>query len=361
MTKAQKSPRKLPVILMCLLLVVTLAVNAACIALYPAITTFMTANLNARLMGGSSALSLSPEEAKEASLAMAQTLEEEGIVLLENREDALPLAQGTPVNLFGYASVDPIYGGTGSGASDTSSNIDLIQGLENAGFTVNQDLVDFYRNSGVSRPDQSGYTGSNSFVVIPTYANRQKVGEINSYMFRGRTQEEIEAVYVPKGVVVNTNAFRSMDGGGLFGTTVQDADVAKTIILYVEDSNPGVIITGNFKYNWDSGDSNLQYYFSRLIALRNGREVLQTGWYIPAYADEDVLAYFRTTKQGKDRFGKEMEADCILVVLNRNSVKSATITIDTHGFCQNKLHEITGMYPDVEIMDNKAQIRIEPE
>ena len=161
MTKAQKSPRKLPVILMCLLLVVTLAVNAACIALYPAITTFMTANLNARLMGGNSALSLSPEEAKEASLAMAQTLEEEGIVLLENREAALPLAQGTPVNLFGYASVDPIYGGTGSGASDTSSNIDLIQGLENAGFTVNQDLVDFYRNSGVSRPDQSGYTGSN--------------------------------------------------------------------------------------------------------------------------------------------------------------------------------------------------------
>ena len=65
MTKAQKSPRKLPVILMCLLLVVTLAVNAACIALYPAIPTFMTAHLNARLTGGSSALSLSPEEAKQ--------------------------------------------------------------------------------------------------------------------------------------------------------------------------------------------------------------------------------------------------------------------------------------------------------
>lgn len=113
-------------------------------------------------------------------------------------------------------------------------------------------------------------------------------------------------------------------------------------------------------YNWDSGDSNLQYYFTRLIALRNSREVLQTGWYVPAYAKDDVLAYFRTTKQGKDRFGKVMDDDCILVVLNRNSVKSATITIDTHGFCQNKLHEITSMYPDVEIIDNKAQIRIDP-
>lgn len=105
----------------------------------------------------------------------------------------------------------------------------------------------------------SGYTGSNSFVVIPTYANRQKVGEINSYMFRGRTQEEIEAVYVPKGVVVNTKAFRSMDGTGYLDT-VQAADVAKKVIVYVEDSKPG-ISTDNFKSNWDSGVPGDNKYF----------------------------------------------------------------------------------------------------
>lgn len=113
-------------------------------------------------------------------------------------------------------------------------------------------------------------------------------------------------------------------------------------------------------YNWGSGDCNLRYFVSRLIALRNSRAVLQTGWYVPAYADGDVLAYFRTTKLGRDRFGNIMDEDCILVVLNRNNVKSAAITIDVHGFCQNKLHEITGLYPDVEIVDNKAQITIEP-
>ncbi len=113
----------------------------------------------------------------------------------------------------------------------------------------------------------SGYTGSNSFVVIPTYANRQKVEEINSYMFRGRTQEEIEAVYVPYGVVVNAKAFRSMDDEpyeALNPATwdgIYDEDVVKTIILYVEDSNPGVIITGNFKYNWDSGVDGDNKYF----------------------------------------------------------------------------------------------------
>ena len=113
-------------------------------------------------------------------------------------------------------------------------------------------------------------------------------------------------------------------------------------------------------YNWDNGDWNLRYFVKRMVALRNNRAVLQTGWYVPAYADGDVLAYFRTTKLGKDRFGNDMDDDCILVVLNRNNVKSATITVDMHGFCQNKIHEITGMYPDVEIIDNKAQITIEP-
>lgn len=113
-------------------------------------------------------------------------------------------------------------------------------------------------------------------------------------------------------------------------------------------------------YNWDGGDGNLRYFVSRMTAFRNGRAVLQTGWYIPAYAGGDVLAYFRTTKLGKDRFGNAMEDDCVLVVLNRNSVKSATVTIDTHGFCQSRLHELTGLYPDVEITDNKAQITIEP-
>lgn len=98
----------------------------------------------------------------------------------------------------------------------------------------------------------SGYTGSNSFVVIPTYANRQKVGAINSYMFRGRTQEEIEAVYLPLGVRVSANAFRSMDDEPLdanFETwdKIYDEDVVKTLIVYCQAEDDG-----GFDSNWDS-------------------------------------------------------------------------------------------------------------
>ena len=162
--KTAQGRSKLPIIIVCILLVIALVVNIVCIQMFSAINAFMAANLNTKLPGhhsSTTAEQLTPEQAKEAALAMAEELAAEGIVLLENKNSALPLESGTKVNLFGYASVSPLYGGTGSGASDASANADLISGLTGAGFEVNQELVDFYKNSGVKRPDQSGFTGSN--------------------------------------------------------------------------------------------------------------------------------------------------------------------------------------------------------
>ena len=159
-----KTAKKGRLIAIAILLILTLAINFACAYFSSAISTFMTANLNPLLTGKKaveSAEILSVAEATEHSLAMAEKLENEGIVLLRNENNALPLASGTKVNLFGYASVDPIYGGTGSGSGDTSANVDVVKGLTNAGLVVNEELVNFYKNAGVSRVKQGGYTGSN--------------------------------------------------------------------------------------------------------------------------------------------------------------------------------------------------------
>ena len=161
----EKRPaRKKGIVPIAVLLTIGLVVNIACGIFYSAITPFMTANLNPILTGQkqvTTGQSLTVEQAAEQSRTMAQELVQEGAVLLKNESNALPLAEGTAVNLFGYGSVDPIYGGSGSGASDTSANIDLVTGLTNAGFTVNQELVDFYKKSGVSRAAQKGFEGSN--------------------------------------------------------------------------------------------------------------------------------------------------------------------------------------------------------
>ena len=159
-----KKGNKGGIIAIAVLLVVALAVNIACASLNPMITSWMGANLNPMLTGikaNESAEILPVADATEQSLKMAQQLEAEGIVLLKNDNAALPMASGTKVNLFGFGSIDPIYGGTGSGSGDTSKNVDIVKGLQNAGLIVNDELVKFYQNSGVSRPKQGGYTGSN--------------------------------------------------------------------------------------------------------------------------------------------------------------------------------------------------------
>ena len=84
------------------------------------------------------------EESTEEATALAIEIAEEGIVLLENDDDLLPLSEGK-VNVFGWASTNPCYGGTGSGSlSDNYETVSLLDGLELAGLEYNTELTDFY-------------------------------------------------------------------------------------------------------------------------------------------------------------------------------------------------------------------------
>lgn len=92
----------------------------------------------------------SAEEMLEASQTLAAEIEGEGIVLLKNDDDALPLSsEETNVSLFGRTSVDPIYTGAGSAATE-SSPVDYKTALEENGFSVNEELYDFYANHELS-------------------------------------------------------------------------------------------------------------------------------------------------------------------------------------------------------------------
>lgn len=78
------------------------------------------------------------------SREMTKLLQDEGIVLLKNNSNALPVEVGN-VNVFGYASQSIVYGGSGSGAGEEADNITLKQGLENAGYMLNNDLIQLYK------------------------------------------------------------------------------------------------------------------------------------------------------------------------------------------------------------------------
>lgn len=65
------------------------------------------------------------------------------------------LAEGAKINVFGWSSTNPVYGGTGSGSlSDAYPTVSLLDGLKDAGFEVNEDLVNFYTAYRDARPNR---------------------------------------------------------------------------------------------------------------------------------------------------------------------------------------------------------------
>ena len=75
------------------------------------------------------------DETMDAAEETALEIAEEGFVLLQNDDNTLPLTDVGSLNLFGWASANPIYGGTGSGGINALYDIVSIQqGLEQAGF-----------------------------------------------------------------------------------------------------------------------------------------------------------------------------------------------------------------------------------
>ncbi len=82
-----------------------------------------------------------------------QEVGEEGFVLLKNDNSTLPLSEDTKkLNVFGWASTNPLYGGTGSGSSDSSSAISILQSLKDAGYETNSELTDMYTEYCAERP-----------------------------------------------------------------------------------------------------------------------------------------------------------------------------------------------------------------
>lgn len=90
------------------------------------------------------------KKTKKAAMDLTEEVQSEGTVLLENKNKVLPL-QDKKVNVFGYASRNLVYGGSGSGGGAEDNNVDMQQGLKNAGFKVNDELTKFYDDRHVER------------------------------------------------------------------------------------------------------------------------------------------------------------------------------------------------------------------
>ena len=78
------------------------------------------------------------KEANQNAESVVQRIAEEGMVLLKNKDNSLPVSTSNKIALLGRGGVDPVYGGSGSGNVDTTTCATPRSGLEKAGFTLDE-------------------------------------------------------------------------------------------------------------------------------------------------------------------------------------------------------------------------------
>lgn len=109
----------------------------------------------------------SKEDVLEAANKLNEEIAEEGMILLKNEGDSLPLAESSKVTVFGKNSVNMVYGGSGSNASSSNSQYvkDIYQSLEAAGFSCNPTMRSFYEDDGRSGSGRPASPDMNSTIT----------------------------------------------------------------------------------------------------------------------------------------------------------------------------------------------------
>lgn len=110
-------------------------------------------------LAGTKAKTVSAETTAKAT-TLAKDIAGEGFVMLKNDDNMLPMKNTKKLNLFGWASENPVYGGTGSGAINANYQMrSLKDGLHDAGFKTNDSLSKLYKQLG-ARDSKNSALGS---------------------------------------------------------------------------------------------------------------------------------------------------------------------------------------------------------
>lgn len=97
------------------------------------------------IYGATRPLTTEQTAARQESLAVAERVMDEGMVLLQNKQNTLPL-RDPKVNVFGAQAAKAVYGGGGAGGIATNSVVSLFEAFDEAGIQYNPSLYNLYGN-----------------------------------------------------------------------------------------------------------------------------------------------------------------------------------------------------------------------
>ena len=215
------------------------------------------------------------KETSDKATELAQAIAEEGIVLVENDANTLPLPAGAKLNVFGWASTNPILGGAGSGALNNAyATIDILQSLSHAGIETNTELTKFYTDYKADRPE------------VGMWAQDWTLPEPNVSLYTDELISNAKSYSDTAMIVISRSGGEGADLPndmvGMINGTYQDG-TTYTAGVYDDTLNAG--------NDWDAGDHYLQLTnreeemidlvcqnFDKVILVYNGANAFEMGF-----------------------------------------------------------------------------------
>ena len=287
-----------------ILLALTIVVNLIC-------TGPMSTMLD--LVSGSGTIT---EETSAKATELVNEITADGVVLAKDEDGILPVASGSKLNVFGWASTNPCYGGTGSGALNTAYPVtDLLTGLHNAGIETNEELSKFYTDYKADRPS------------VGMVAQDWTLPEPNVSLYTDEMMENAKAFSDTAMVVITrvggegadlpTDMASVVDGSWI--RRVAQAYGSERGTAYYNGTYDDSLNEGN---DWDKGDHFLQLSnreedlldlvtanFDNVILVYNGANAFQMDFLKDYPQIKGVLLCPGTGQSGFEGFGKVVSGE----------------------------------------------------
>ena len=292
------------------------------------------------------------EESAANSRDVIEQIGQEGIVLLKN-DGLLPMENVEALNVFGWASTNPIFGGTGSGSSDNSSAVGILDFLHQAGFATNDTLQQLYENYRDSRNTPG--MGNISFTewTLP---------EPTADVYTDELMEQAHAFSDVAMIVISRSGGEGQDVPADMNAVINGT---YDIRDQVANGNPnygyyGAAYTNNStEYDdFDPGESYLELSnaeeamiqrvcgsFDRVVVVINANNTMELGWVEEYDAIEAVLLVPGTGSSGMTGLGQIL----------RGEVNPSGRTVDTYvyGLTRTPTYNNIGNFSYTNVEDLK--------